>query len=310
MNDKGAADILLPEKRAGELDASVCGSRTGQKPEWLKVRLPTGDAYQHLKQVIVDNNLHTVCESAACPNRGECWSRSTATIMILGNICTRSCGFCNVMTGRPSELDYEEPQRVAQAVERMQLRHAVITSVNRDELEDGGAAIWAETIRQVRARCPETRVEVLIPDFCGSWQALQLVLEARPDVLNHNIETVPRLYMKVRPQGKFTRSLELIRRAKLAGLTTKSGLMVGLGETDDEVLAVLASLKAAGCDLVTIGQYMQPTARHLPVARFVTPETFERLRRSGMAMGFANVFSGPLVRSSYHAEEQAQALLP
>jgi lipoic acid synthetase len=256
-----------------------------------------------------EHELHTVCESAACPNRGECWSKGTATFMILGNICTRSCGFCNVITGRPTELDLDEPRRVADAIAKLDLSYAVITSVNRDELEDGGASVWAETILQVRERNPKTSIEVLIPDFCGNWDALQTVIDARPDVLNHNIETVPRLYLPVRPQGKYERSLELLRRAKDAGLTTKSGLMMGLGETDDEVRQVMRDWRAASCDLVTLGQYMQPTPQHLPVDRWVTPDTFKQLHEEGMAMGFTNVFSGPLVRSSYHAGEQAAAVV-
>jgi lipoic acid synthetase len=278
-----------------------------KKPEWLKVKLPTGEPYWRLKNLIDEFKLNTVCESAACPNRGECWSRSTATFMILGNVCTRSCGFCNVITGKPTELDLDEPYRVAEAVKRLDLQYAVITSVNRDELKDGGASVWAETIRQVRKECPNTSIEVLIPDFMGNWQALETVMEAKPDVLNHNIETVPRLYLTVRPQGKYERSLELISRAKAKGMLTKSGLMMGLGETDDEVRAVMKDWHAAGCDLITLGQYMQPTAAHLPVDRYVEPETFEQLRKEGMAMGFANVFAGPLVRSSYHAAEQTAA---
>lgn len=298
MNHKQTADIHLPETSEG--------APRQNKPAWLKVSLPTGEPFKRLKQIISDNKLNTVCESAACPNRGECWSGSTATIMILGNVCTRSCGFCNVATGKPTELDLEEPARVAEAVALMKLKYAVITSVNRDELADGGASVWAETVAAVRARCPQTSIEVLIPDFCGNWQALDTVLQTRPDVLNHNIETVPRLYLRVRPQGKFERSLELLSRAKRAGLTTKSGFMVGLGETDEEVLAVLHELKAAGCDLVTIGQYMQPTERHLPVRRWVSPDTFKWYQEQGMSLGFTNVFSGPLVRSSYHAEEQSR----
>lgn len=275
------------------------------KPDWLKVRLPTGEGYQRVKGLLDEHDLHTVCESAACPNRGECWSRSTATFMILGNVCTRSCGFCNVITGKPTELDLDEPRRVAQAVSKLALKYAVITSVNRDELKDGGASVWAETIREVRAASPQTQIEVLIPDFCGNWESLQTVLDARPDVLNHNIETVPRLYLEVRPQGRFERSLELLRRAKDQGLTTKSGLMMGLGETDEEVLEVLKEWRKVDCDLVTLGQYMQPTPNHLPVARWVEPSVFDRMYLEGMKMGFVNVFSGPLVRSSYHAEEQA-----
>jgi len=278
------------------------------KPDWLKVRLPTGDPYWRVKNLMDEHDLHTVCESAACPNRGECWARGTATFMILGNVCTRSCGFCNVITGKPTELDLDEPERVAAAVAKLSLKYAIITSVNRDELKDGGAAVWAATIRQVRKVSPETKIEVLIPDFCGNWEALATVIEARPDVLNHNIETVPRLYLPVRPQGKYERSLELLDKAKAAGLTTKSGLMVGLGETDEEVLEVLKDWRKVRVDLITIGQYMQPTEKHLPVQRFVHPDTFKRFEVEGMAMGFGNVFSGPLVRSSYHADEQANHL--
>ncbi len=292
----GSAREILRNKTEGS------GRR---KPEWLRVPLPVGTSYRRMKELLKKNSLNTVCESAACPNRGECWSRSTATIMILGDVCTRSCGFCNVKTGRPGEIDRQEPERVAEAVATMGLAHAVITSVNRDELPDGGASVWAQTIRAVRRRCPQTRIEVLIPDFCGNWEALGLVIEAEPDVLNHNVETVPRLYRRVRPQGKLSRSLELLERAKLAGLTTKSGFMVGLGESDQEVFALLDSLQAAQVDMVTIGQYLQPTGLHLPVECWVTPETFAHYRGYGLRLGFKNVFSGPLVRSSYHAEEQA-----
>ena len=277
-----------------------------QKPDWLKVRLPTSKVYGEVRKLITDYELHTVCESAACPNRGECWSRSTATFMILGNICTRSCGFCNVITGKPTELDLDEPRRVAEAVEILKLKYAVITSVNRDELKDGGASVWAETIRCVRERNPETKIEVLIPDFCSNWDALQVVIDARPDVLNHNTETVPRLYLPVRPQGNFKRSLELLKISKEKGMVTKSGIMLGLGETKEEVIEVLKAWREVNVDLVTLGQYMQPTEKHLPVARWVTPAEFDEYRDIGMEMGFTNVFSGPLVRSSYHADEQAQ----
>ena len=279
------------------------------KPPWLKVRLPTGEPYWRVKELLDQHDLHTVCESAACPNRGECWARGTATFMILGNVCTRSCGFCNVITGKPTELDLEEPARVAEAVRKLSLKYAVITSVNRDELKDGGAAVWAETIRAVRALNPETAIEVLIPDFCSNWQALDVVLDARPDVLNHNIETVPRLYLEVRPQGRYDRSLEVLARSKKAGLTTKSGLMMGLGERDEEVLEVMKDWRKAGVDLITLGQYMQPTEKHLAVKRYVEPETFAFLQEQGLAMGFTNVFAGPLVRSSYHADEQASMAL-
>lgn len=280
-----------------------------QKPDWLKVRLPSSKEYGEVRKLITESDLHTVCESAACPNRGECWSRSTATFMILGNICTRSCGFCNVITGKPTELDLEEPKRVAEAVEILKLKYAVITSVNRDELKDGGASVWAETIQSVREKNPNTKIEVLIPDFCGNWDALQVVLDAKPDVLNHNTETVPRLYLPVRPQGMFDRSLELLKIAKEAGMVTKSGIMLGLGETREEVLEVMKEWRKVGVDLVTLGQYMQPTEKHLPVDRWVTPEEFEQFKEDGMKMGFTNVFSGPLVRSSYHADEQAQEVV-
>jgi len=279
------------------------------KPEWLRVKLPTGTGYRRVKGLIEEHELHTVCESAACPNRGECWSSGTATFMILGNICTRSCGFCNVITGKPTELDLDEPRRVADAVRLMDLKYAVITSVNRDELKDGGAQVWAETIHAVREQSPNTKIEVLIPDFCGNWDALQTVIDAKPDVLNHNTETVPRLYLKVRPQGKFVRSMELLKIAKEKGMVTKSGIMVGLGETNDEIMAVMEEWKKVNVDLLTLGQYMQPTLNHLPVERWVTPEEFNYFHEEGMKMGFENVFSGPLVRSSYHAGEQSHSLL-
>ncbi|MDZ4837585.1 MAG: lipoyl synthase [Candidatus Melainabacteria bacterium] len=284
-------------------------ARSPRKPEWLKVQLPTGTGYRKVKGLIEEHDLHTVCESAACPNRGECWSSGTATFMILGNICTRSCGFCNVVTGKPTELDLDEPRRVADAVRLMDLKYAVITSVNRDELKDGGAAVWAETIRLVREQNPNTKIEVLIPDFCSNWDALQTVIDAKPDVLNHNTETVPRLYLQVRPQGKFTRSMELLARAKAQGMVTKSGIMVGLGETNEEVIEVMKEWKKVNVDLLTLGQYMQPTLNHLPVARWVTPEEFKFFYDEGIKMGFENVFSGPLVRSSYHAGEQSEKLM-
>lgn len=279
-----------------------------QKPDWLKVRLPTGRRYQEIKTIVEQNNLNTVCQSAACPNRGECWSAGTATFMILGNVCTRSCGFCNVQTRRPSELDLDEPKRVADAVKQMRLKYVVITSVNRDELEDGGANIWAQTIREIKNINQLTKIEVLIPDFAGNWSALDTVLKAHPDVVNHNIETVPRLYAQARPQAKFQRSLELLDRAKQQGFTTKSGLMLGLGEHEEEIIEVMKCWLAVGCDIITIGQYMQPTKEHLPVIQFVPPGIFAKLAETGKQMGFKNIFAGPLVRSSYHAEEQASRL--
>ncbi|MCC7409486.1 MAG: lipoyl synthase [Phycisphaeraceae bacterium] len=282
-----------------------------RKPDWLRARLPGGEGYQSLRQLIDRHKLHTVCESAKCPNMGECWSRGTATIMILGDVCTRSCGFCHIKTGRPTTLDTDEPRRVGEAAALMQLRHLVMTSVNRDELPDGGAGIWAETIAEVRRRSPGTSIEVLIPDFCGDWDALQVVFDQRPEILNHNIETVKRLYTAVRPQAKYERSIELLRRAKDAGLTAKTGIMVGIGETDEEVEQLMHDVlegtrTAQGCcDILTIGQYLQPTRDHLPISRWVTPEQFARYKEIGEAMGFGHVESGPLVRSSYHADEQA-----
>jgi lipoyl synthase len=275
-----------------------------RRPEWLKVRVAGGENFSHLKTLIDGRKLHTVCEEARCPNMGECWNAGTATFMILGDVCTRSCGFCAVKTGRPETLDLEEPFRVADAIRVMGVKHAVITSVNRDELPDGGAAIFAETIRQSRRVSPGLRVEVLIPDFRGVWWALDVVIDAKPDILNHNTETVPRLYATVRPQGKYDRSLELIRRAKDAGMVTKSGLMLGLGESKDEVIGVMHDLVAHGCDILTLGQYLQPSKDLLPVHRYVHPDEFRDLKEQGLAMGFRYVESGPLVRSSYHAEHQ------
>jgi len=275
------------------------------RPKWLKVKVPSGENFARLKSLIGTQRLHTVCEEARCPNMGECWNAGTATFMILGDICTRSCGFCAVKTGRPVELDLEEPYRVAEAIRIMGVKHAVITSVNRDELPDGGASVFAETIRQARIVNPGIRVEVLIPDFRGVEWALNIVIDAAPDILNHNTETVPRLYNVVRPQAKYERSLELLSRAKKAGMVTKSGLMLGIGEKTEEVVDVMRDLHAAGCDILTLGQYLQPTKDHLPVDRFVHPDEFKMLKNLGMTMGFRHVESGPLVRSSYHAEQQS-----
>jgi lipoic acid synthetase len=277
-------------------------------PEWFKVRATLGPEYRRMKRLVADQRLHTVCEEARCPNVWDCWNRGTATFMILGETCTRSCGFCAVKTGRPGELDSDEPRRVAEAVSALGLRHAVITSVDRDELPDGGAAIFSETIRRIRDAHPGCSVEVLIPDFKGSRDAQEAVCSARPDILNHNTETVPRLYPTARPQGKYRWSLELIGRAKASGLVTKSGLMLGLGEDPDEVRAVMRDLHRAGCDILTLGQYLQPTLKHLPVARFYSPDEFRSFREEGMRMGFRHVESGPLVRSSYHAEEQIRGV--
>lgn len=278
-------------------------TQLGPRPPWLKVKTPTSGRIAQLDELIAREKLHTVCHSAACPNRGECWQRGTATFMILGNVCTRSCGFCNVKTGRPTELDLDEPRRVAESVRVMKLKFAVVTSVNRDELADGGASVWAATIRAIRETSPGCGIEVLIPDFQGNHAAQDLVFAQRPDVLNHNVETVPRIYIPVRPQARFAQSLELLRRAKQAGLTTKSGFMLGLGEEEPEVRELLLALRASNVDIITIGQYLQPTPKHLQVARYVHPDEFADWKAQALAMGFSKVDSGPLVRSSYHAEE-------
>jgi lipoic acid synthetase len=276
-----------------------------ERPEWIRARAPQGAAYERMHGLLRGLELHTVCEEARCPNLGECWSRGTATFMILGDVCTRACGFCAVKTGMPGRPpDADEPRRVAEAVERMRLRHAVITSVNRDDQQDGGASTFAMTIREIRARLPECSVEVLIPDFKGRWDALQIVIDARPEVLNHNVETVPRLYRRARAGASFPRSLELLRRSKQQDLLTKSGIMVGLGEEWIEVAETMAAIRETGADILTIGQYLRPSPQHLPVVRYYTPGEFERLREQGLELGFAHVESGPLVRSSYHAESQ------
>jgi len=276
----------------------------GPRPDWLKVRLPSGDNYFRLKGILRGLSLNTVCEEARCPNVAECWGQGTATFMILGDVCTRACGFCAVKTGLPQYLDREEPARVAEAVSAMGLAHAVVTSVNRDELRDGGASIFASTIEAIRSRCPETTIEVLIPDFKGSRESLETVLTAGPDILNHNVETVPRLYKRVRPGANFAQSVELLRRVKkiAPGTVSKTGMMLGLGESMDEVEAVMRELASdAAVDVLTLGQYLQPTPDHLPVVRFVHPDEFRELARRGMEMGFRHVEAGPLVRSSYHA---------
>lgn len=276
-------------------------------PDWIRVRAPGGRNYEALKALVQQQQLHTVCESASCPNIGECWSNKTLTLMILGNVCTRSCGFCDVKTGRPGFVDEGEPARVAHALSQLGLRHAVLTSVDRDELPDGGSTLWTRTIREVKQRCPELTLECLIPDFKGRPVDLDRVFDARPDILAHNLETVPRLNRKVRPQAGYLRSLGVIRRAHEQGLTTKSGLMLGLGETDEEIREVMQELTAAGCDILTLGQYLRPSPAHLPVERFVEPSIFEQLRLEGLRLGFRHVESGPLVRSSYHADTQARA---
>lgn len=286
------------------------GEGVQRKPEWLKVRFPGGPNYVRLKGLMREKRLHTVCEEAHCPNIGECWEAGTATFMILGDTCTRACAFCAVTSGRPQALDMGEPLRVAQAVRRMGLTHAVVTSVNRDDEPDGGAAIFAATIRSIRRLCSGTSVEVLIPDFMGNWQALATVMEERPEILNHNTETVPRLYRRVRPKARYERSLELLRRAKEMdpkGIT-KTGVMVGLGETKHELLLVMVDLVDVGCDVLTIGQYLRPSAKHAPVERYYRPEEFEELAEDGRRLGFRHVEAGPLVRSSYHAERQVAEL--
>lgn len=280
-----------------------------RRPDWLRVRVPTGENYDDLKRLMRSKALHTVCEEARCPNIGECWGHRTATFMILGSVCTRSCGFCAVATGRPMALDWEEPRRVAEAVTQMGLRHVVVTSVNRDELHDGGATIFAATIRWIRRLNPECAVEVLTPDFKGSHEALKILMDARPNVYSHNVETVPRLYRRVRPQAVYERTLDVLRWAKemYPDIPTKTGFMLGLGETRDEVLALMHDLHDAQVDILTIGQYLQPSHEHLPIERYVTPEEFREYAAEGRAMGFRHVESGPLVRSSYHAWDQVKA---
>jgi len=277
------------------------------KPSWLRARPPMGQNYHDLKKLARSLGLHTVCESAQCPNIGECWNHRTATFMLLGNICTRHCGFCAVPKGRPEAIDWDEPHRVAEAIATLGLKHAVITSVNRDDDNIGGAKIFAETIRAVRRQAPGCRVEVLIPDFQGIEAALRIVLEARPDILNHNTETVPRLYRAVRSGARYERTLDLLRNVKrfVPGMISKTGLMVGLGESMDELLAVYRDLAETGCDILTIGQYLRPSRDHLPIARYYPPEEFAFMKDAALEMGFRHVESGPLVRSSYHAHEQA-----
>lgn len=281
-----------------------------RRPEWLKVRAPSGETYHQLKRLMRSKALHTICEEANCPNIAECWGRGTATFLIMGHICTRSCGFCDVKTGRPEPLDWSEPQRVAEAVRAMNLKHVVITSVNRDERPDGGAPIFALTIRKVRQVQPECTVEVLIPDFKGNRAALEIVMREQPDILNHNVETVPRLFKRVQPQDRYEWALATLSNAKAIqpDAVTKTGIMLGLGETPEEVLAVMRDLRAIDVDILTLGQYLQPSKRHLPVERYYTPEEFAEFRRIGYEMGFKWVESGPLVRSSFRAEFQARAL--
>ncbi len=281
----------------------AAGMAREKKPAWLKVKLPIGENYRHVRHLVDHHKLHTICESGNCPNMGECWGAGTATFMILGNTCTRSCGFCAVATGRPDALDWDEPQRVAEAIHLMKVKHAVLTSVDRDELKDGGSIIWANTVKAVRALNPETTLETLIPDFKGEKENIARIIEVAPEVVSHNIETTERLTRRVRIQAKYHRSMEVIRTLKEGGMRTKSGIMLGLGETRDEVIQTLRDLRDNGCDVVTIGQYLQPTPKHLPVDRFVHPDEFAEYQEIGYELGLDHVESGPLVRSSYHSEK-------
>ncbi len=274
-----------------------------QKPQWLRVKLPTGENYKKVRSLVEEHQLHTICQSGNCPNMGECWGEGTATFMILGNICTRSCGFCAVATGKPLEADVFEPAKVAQSIKLMNVKHAVITSVDRDDLPDGGSNIWSATIKAIRRKSPGTTMETLIPDFGGKWDNLQRIIDAAPEVVSHNLETVRRLTKQVRIQAKYDRSLEVLMRLKRGGMKTKSGIMLGLGETENEIYETIDDLSSVGCDILTMGQYLQPTPNHLPIAEFVHPEKFESYRNYALTKGFRFVESGPLVRSSYHAEK-------
>lgn len=287
-------------EESGVLDQQ--GTRT-KKPDWLRVRLPIGENYKQVRSLVDTYKLHTICESGNCPNMGECWGAGTATFMILGNVCTRSCGFCAVATGRPGAVDWDEPQRVAEAIYLMKVKHAVITSVDRDELKDGGSILWANTIRAIRTLNPATTLETLIPDFKGDKENLQRIIDVAPEIVSHNLETVERLTKQVRIQAKYPRSLEVIRHLKQEGMRTKSGIMLGLGETKEEVVQAMEDLQANGCDVLTMGQYLQPTKKHIAVVRFIHPDEFAELKEIGYNLGFDYVESGPLVRSSYHAEK-------
>lgn len=274
-----------------------------QKPKWLRVKLPTGHEYRKVREIVSEHKLHTICESGNCPNMGECWGEGTATFMILGNVCTRSCGFCAVATGRPENVDPFEPVRVAKSVKLMGVKHCVITSVDRDDLKDGGSTIWAETVNAVRRLSPGTTMETLIPDFMGKWDNLQRIIDVAPEIVSHNLETVRRLTKEVRIQAKYDRSLEVLMRLKKGGMRTKSGVMLGLGETEEEIFETMDDLRSVDVDILTLGQYLQPTPKHLPVAEFITPEKFALYKEVALDKGFRYVESGPLVRSSYHAEK-------
>ncbi len=274
-----------------------------KKPKWLRVKLPIGENYKKVRALVDEHKLHTICESGSCPNMGECWGEGTATFMILGNICTRSCGFCAVQTGKPLAADLLEPNRVAHSVKTMGVKHAVITSVDRDDLKDGGSDIWAATVNAIRKESPSTTLETLIPDFMGKWENLQAIIDVAPEIVSHNLETVRRLTKQVRIQAKYDRSLEVLFRLKKGGMRTKSGVMLGLGETEEEVIETMEDLRSVKVDILTLGQYLQPTPKHLPIQEFITPEQFEKYKELGLKMGFRYVESGPLVRSSYHAEK-------
>jgi lipoic acid synthetase len=277
--------------------------RKMSKPKWLRVKLPTGENYREVRKLVDKHQLHTICESGSCPNMGECWGEGTATFMILGNICTRSCGFCAVKTGRPNAVDLNEPIRVAESVKLMKVKHAVLTSVDRDDLKDGGSSIWVETVHQIRKQSPSTTLETLIPDFAGKWENLQHIIDVAPEIVSHNLETVRRLTKQVRIQAKYDRSLELLFRLKKGGMKTKSGVMLGLGESEEEILETMQDLRDVHVDVLTLGQYLQPTPKHLPVKDFITPDKFSEFKEAGLQMGFRYVESGPLVRSSYRAEK-------
>jgi lipoyl synthase len=298
--------MTTPQNQQGVervMEASDSPVTRVRKPKWLRVKLPTGESYRHVRALVEEHKLNTICESGHCPNMGECWGAGTATFMILGNICTRSCGFCNVATGRPLETDLFEPGRVGKSVKLMEVKHAVITSVDRDDLPDGGSEIWAQTVRAIRKQSPGTTLETLIPDFAGNWENLARIIQVAPEVVSHNLETVRRLTKEVRIQAKYDRSLEVLRRLRLAGMRTKSGVMLGLGETREEVIETMEDLRSVDCQVLTLGQYLQPTPKHLPVREFIHPDAFAEYEKIGLEMGFMFVESGPLVRSSYHAEK-------
>jgi lipoic acid synthetase len=294
--------VLIGKNMSEEITTNDNNIRI-KKPKWLRVKLPTGENYKKVRSLVDEHKLHTICESGSCPNMGECWGEGTATFMILGNICTRSCGFCAVKTGRPEEVDEFEPGKVAHSVKTMGIKHAVITSVDRDDLKDGGAGVWVQTVNAIRHQSPGTTMETLIPDFAGKWENLQQIIDVAPEIVSHNLETVRRLTKQVRIQAKYDRSLEVLFRLKKGGMRTKSGVMLGLGETDEEIIETMQDLRAVGVDILTLGQYLQPTPKHLPIVEFVPPERFEKYEKLGLEMGFRFVESGPLVRSSYHAEK-------